>query len=226
MSHELSFHMHRSFVTACIFLAVAITGCAVSSQATSNESYRASSFSEDALNQEGLAILPVVAGQGVEGYRRPFGQAVNETADSLLMNVTPWQGSMDDFNDAGIVSEYNDAIQAYQRTSILDRELVEKMREATGTRYFMYMRLAPPESERDVSYSAFSGVTTSETNSVSAFGQIWDASVGDVVWEGVASASVTTGDYTYSEETTSQRAAKTADALMRRVLNAAPEQNE
>jgi hypothetical protein len=216
--------MHRSLVTACLLLSIAITGCAVSSQATSKESYRASSFTEQSLNQDGLAILPVLAGQGVEGYRRPFGQAVNETADSLLTQVTPWQQTMDQFNDAGIVSEYNDAIQAYQSTSILDRELLEKMRGATDSRYYMYMRLAPPQSESDVSYNSFSGVTTTETNSVSAYGQIWDAEVGDVVWEGVASAAVTTGEYTYTDESTSQRAAKTAHALMRRVLNAAPQQ--
>jgi len=190
-----------------------VTSCAVTSMVQKNVTYVSPNLTLSSLNNMGLALLPIVAGSGVEGYRRPFGEAMNIVGDSILTNFMPWNVTLDKINNANLVAEYNNAIQAYQETGIIDRTILQKLSDATGTNYFFFVKLSPPTSKTKLTYG-FSGLTTTETKSVSAFGLIWSASDGDVVWEGNSSANVTTGDYTYTKETDMDRAIKVAKALM------------
>lgn len=191
-----------------------MVSCAVSSKVQQKVTYLAPTFTKSALESKGLALLPIVAGSGVEGYRRPFGEAMNAVADSTISNFMPWNTTLDKLNSASLVNDYNTAIQAYQETGIIDRSILKKMSEATGKNYFFFVKLAPPTSDRRLTYSAFSGISTIETKSVSAFGLIWSASEGDVVWEGTANADVTTGEFTYTKDTDMDRAMLVARALM------------
>ena len=190
----------------------------MSSKVTSNVSYTALSFNQSSLEADGLALLPIVAGSGVEGYRRPFGEAMNKTADSLITNFMPWNETLDSLNNHGLVSYYNSAIRSYQDTGIIDRSILQKMHQATDKNYFLFVHLAPPTAERYATYSSFSGVSVTETKSVSAFGIVWSSKDGDVVWEGYAVAEVTTGEFTYSNESDMERAVKVARALMTSLL--------
>jgi len=171
-----------------------LAGCAASVQTVNEETYRQSSFTEEMLDEGGLAILPIVAGQGVEGYRRPFGRTVNQTAEQLLgaEDVLRWQSTMDQLNSQGLATSYNEAVATYQRTSIIDQSLVERMGNACNRRYFLYIRLSPPknvqrQAESDINEG---GSYQQQYIGVGAFGQIWDARTGDVVWEGTGMSSV------------------------------------
>lgn len=198
----------------CIIASILLaTSCAVTSMVQKNVTYVSPNFTKSSLNNMGLALLPIVAGSGVEGYRRPFGEAMNLVGDSILTNFMTWNVTLDKINNANLVSEYNSAIQAYQETGIIDRTILQKLSSATETNYFFFVKLSPPTSNTKLTYG-FSGLTTTETKSVSAFGLIWSASDGDVVWEGNSNANVTTGDYTYTKETDMDRAIKVAKALM------------
>lgn len=193
--------------------------CAVTSQVQENVTYVSSNFSSSMIESDGLSLLPIVAGSGVEGYRRPFGEAINVTADSALTNFMRWNDTLDRLNEAELVSDYNNAIRSYQETGIIDRSILQKMYDATEKNYFFFVQLLPPEANRDVSYDyLFGGVSTTETKSVTAFGLVWSASDGDVVWEGSATAEVTTGDYSYTDETDMERAEKVARALITSLL--------
>jgi hypothetical protein len=200
--------------------AVIVVGCTVTAETTSNTSYEADSFGPEELRKEGLAIMPIQSAQGVEGYRRPFGNSINETANSLLSNaeVISWRESQQRINDAGLVEDYRQAIQSYEETSILDQEAVRQIGEAVGKKYLLVVTLAPPQEER-----RYVGQGASlETQSVSAYGKVWDAAEGDIAWEGVATTEVTTDNFSKAEGTTQSRAQKTAEALMRRVMGMAP----
>ncbi len=198
-----------------LVLLIFFSSCAVSSKVASNVTYVKSNFSTRSLEVGGLALLPVVAGSGVEGYRRPFGEVMNLVADSLIQNFMTWNETLDKLNDADLVSEYNRAIVAYQETSIIDKTILRKMQEATGMDYFLFVLLAPPTSDTKISHSIWTGnITTTETKSVSAFALVWSAIDGDVVWEASSTAEVKTGSYTYTSETDMQRAEKVAKAIM------------
>lgn len=212
-----------------LIVAVLVVGCTVTAETTSQTSYEAESFSPNELRENGLAVMPIQSAQGVEGYRRPFGNEINETARTTLSDaeVITWEKSQQKINDAGLVEDYHEAIQSYNETSILDQVAVQDMGKAIGKRYLLVINLAPPQRETEVGYDPITGgAMTTETNSVSAFGKIWDAAEGDIAWEGVATTQVTTNDYTQAEGTTQSRAQQTAQALMRRVMGMPPASEE
>lgn len=202
-----------------ILIAITCTSCAVTSEVQENVTYVSSNFSRSMLESDGLSLLPVVAGSGVEGYRRPFGEAMNVASDSALTNFMRWNDTLDKLNDSELVSDYNNAIQSYQQTGIIDRSFLRKMSEATEKNYFFFVQLLPPEADRNLSYNYFSGgYSRTETKSVTAFGLVWSASDGDVVWEGSATAEVVIGEYSYTQESDMDRAEKVAKALVLSLL--------
>lgn len=171
---------------------LSIAGCAATSKSTNQVTYTAPSFNASAIEASKIAILPVVAGAGVEGYRRPFGDAVNETAAELLPSGSylPWNQTMDRLNEANLVEAYQTAIAAYASTSIVPRQLLQQMSRATGTKYFMYVSLGVPQNETRTRASFISrGGAVDRHVGVSAYGQVWDSN-GDVVWEGVGKSEV------------------------------------
>lgn len=212
-------------VASLVVFAFLLAGCAASVQTTNEESYRQSSFTEESLKEEGLAVLPIVSEEGVEGYRRPFGRAVNGATERLLgtENALGWQATMDRLNSEGLATDYNEAIAAYQRTSVIDQSLTEKMREACNRRYFLYIRLSSPKSQTRQAESEINegGTYQQKFIGVGAIGQIWDARTGDVVWEGTGKSSVARkAEMTYIKdkdiETYSQNAAQ---ALVRGIFD-------
>ena len=194
-----------------------LQSCAVSSKVSAGSSYQNETFSPSELDRTGFAILPVTAGDGQEGYRRPFGDKLNRTASNLFKNVIPWDSTMQILNQAESVQDYQKLIKMYNETAILDQSITKKLSETLGVEYLLYVRLGQPEQTRSSGYNYLSGgVSTTETQSVSAFAKIWQSN-GDVAWEGSATARAVSGDYTYIAENYQQQAEKVADALIRAV---------
>jgi len=213
------FLKYTALILGVLLSSILLISCAVSSKVQDNVTYVSPDFSKSSLERQGLALLPIVAGSGVEGYRRPFGEAMNNVADSAISNFMSWKTTYDKLNEAELVSSYNSAIKSYNQTGIIDQSILNKMAEVTGQNYFFFVRLAPPTSDTDMNYDYFSGTyTTTQTKSVTANGLVWSASEGDVVWEGSATAEVTTGNYSYTEETDMDRAKKVAKSLMSSLL--------
>lgn len=182
---------------------IILAGCAAPVRTSSNVQYHADTFSRSDLSEGGLALLPIAAGEGQEGYRRPFGDALNHSLDSLG-GATPfqtWQTTVDAFNDADLAVSYQNALSTYQTTSMIDRGLLGSMSEATGTRYFLYVRLGDFEQNSRLAYSGLSGrARTQKDVGTTAFAQVWDSESGDVVWEASGSAVASSGEFTYVSE--------------------------
>lgn len=177
--------------TILLVIPIAIfTACAASINTTSKVSYNKDTFTDQSMEEDGVALLPITAGSGLEGYRRPFGNALNSYSDSLGgdMAYFGWQESMNKLNDEGLADDYNKAISSYKETSIIDKGTLRKMGEAIGIRYLMYIQLGNFEKDSNTSYNVWTGLETTKTNQVSAYAQIWDAKTGDVVWEAVSNA--------------------------------------
>lgn len=191
-------------MAACVMLT--ITGCAASMRAGADTQYADDFFDGNALASGGLALLPVTAGQGQEAYRRPFGNALNTTMDSVGrgygINVTPWDRTMHAINEAGLTSDYNDALRAYRETSIIDARLIQQIGEQTGRRYLLYTILGDFREGATVRRSAISGdLTAYDAAGTEAFAQVWDTQSGDVVWEGRAAARSDASEFRYVSTT-------------------------
>ena len=200
-----------------LFLAFTAVSCAVTSKVSTAETYRADGFSPEQINERGLAILPITAGADLEGYRRPFGDALNQSIDGLFEGVIGWSETMETLNQAGLVGEYQTAIRAYNETAILDQLVMRNMTEALDVQYLLYVRLSPPEASSKARYNALAGTAyTEETQAVFAYAKIWDRS-GDVVWEGSSEAKAVSGAYSYIDESIPEQCDKTAKGLARRL---------
>lgn len=169
------------------------------------------------MDQKGFAILPVTAGADLEGYRRPFGDKLNQTATGIFKQVIPWDSTMQILNAAEMVQDYQQLIKTYNETAIVDQSVTKKLTEALGVEYLLYVRLGQPEQSKDVGYNYLTGgVSTTETKAVSAYAKIWQSD-GDVAWEGSATAKAVSGSYTYIAENHQQQAEKVAEALIRAI---------
>jgi hypothetical protein len=100
-----------------VLLSIFLSGCAASIMDKTSVSYIKEDFNLDDVKSNGLAFLPVVAGQGVEGYRRPFGEAVNENMlkyKTSEMDFLKWQETLSCLNDSNLTTAYNNAIVTYK----------------------------------------------------------------------------------------------------------------
>lgn len=182
---------NKALRLACVLMFAAIAaGCASTKVVDGSASYVAPSFSAASIKQDGLAILPVVAGSGVEGYRRPFGDALNDAGtEAFGSQAKRWQETMQELNTAGLVDDYQQAINSYETTGIISSEIAGRMAEAVGKRYFLFVKLDPPIAESKKSYSVLAGSSSVTTKyGVTALGRVWDAK-GNIVWEGVGGST-------------------------------------
>lgn len=190
----------KSVLGLCFLI---LSGCAATAIQTADVTYQKAGFYSDEIKSGGVAILPVVAGQGVEGYRRPFGESLNERVGTICSgaDILVWQETMRQINEAELASEYTSAISTYRETSIIDQSVVKQIGEKTQLRYLLFTTLDPPVSETTVRRSALSGdLRQDESIGVTAFAQVWDTVSGDVVWEARGESTVASNEFAYIDE--------------------------
>jgi hypothetical protein len=185
-----------AFVTAVLLLG---TGCATTIRDVSRVLYVAETFHPESLRREGLALLPVTAGAGQEGYRRPMGDALAQRCAALMEDgrFLTWQETMEILNEKDLADVYDDLIETYRTTSILRREAVRRLAEALRVRYLLFASLERFHTRTALTYNIISGLNTQRKTEVSVFCQVWDGRNGDVVWEGAGVANSSGGELTY-----------------------------
>jgi hypothetical protein len=184
-----------------IILSIILWSCAAPIQNLTKTQYINPAFTDLALKDGGLALLPITAGQGQEGYRRPLGDYVNQDLQSSVPNgkVLTWQETMELLNKNSKVSAYEDLILAYRQTSILNRDKVKELSSALGVRYALYCSLQDYSESKETSYNLFSGWNTTKTANVMAHCLVIDLESGDVMQEIIGRAASVAGTYSYNE---------------------------
>jgi len=214
------------FTFCMIAISLTIWGCAAAIVDNSKVTYENESFTRTKLFEGGLAVMPVTAGRGVEGYRRPFGVALNNhivdyKPKEINFKTLEWEESMDQLNRAGLTQKYNDAILAYKETAIIDLNLLKELGETFGVRYLLFTELGDFSDESNYAYDWFSGSGYS-TRKVGMFAycNLWDCEEGDIVWECVGDISATSSKYTYvAEEDTEKFSSMAAESIITRLYN-------
>ncbi|MBC8236513.1 hypothetical protein H8E77_43760 [bacterium] len=181
-----------------------IVGCAARVIDNSKLQYIAPEFNEDSLAKEGLSLLPIVAGAGQEGLRRPLGDKLNKHLSGelpegkFLGNLE----TMDLINNAELTEDYSKLIDDYNRSAILNKSTLHKIGEAIGVRYLLYVKLLEQVRTQGLTVGTLTGDLVKTTGKrVNLFGQVWDCTLGDVVWEGTGEVSVESDEMTYVEQT-------------------------
>ncbi len=183
-----------------LLMFLAMTGCAAQIRNLTITQYLNESFTAHALQGGGLALLPITVGEGQEGYRRPLGEMFNRRLPKAVPNgrTLTWQASMDSLNSHELVAEYQQAIEAYRRTSILDRDRVKTMARDLGARYALYCTLEDLSEHSSTSYNFFTCLQSSTTANVSAHCLVLDLSNADIAQEILGQAPSRAGDFEYN----------------------------
>ena len=181
-----------------------IVGCAARLINNSQLQYIVPEFGEDSLATGGLSLLPIVAGAGQEGVRRPLGEKMNNHLSGVLPEGQ-FLGNletMDFINNAELTEDYSKLIGDYDRSAILNKTTLHKISEAVGVRYLLYVKLLEQVRTQGVTRGVLTrNLVKTKGKRVNLFGQVWDCTLGDVVWEGTGDVSVESGEMTYVAQT-------------------------
>jgi hypothetical protein len=174
-----------------------LPGCGVQIQNLTHTDYLNEAFSAQTLHDGGLALLPITAGQGLEGYRRPLGDFLNANLASAVPGgrVLTWQSSTDSMNVHQIVLEYDQLIGAYEHTAVLDRVRAANLGAALGVRYALYCAVEVSSHRTLASYSPILGGLWLNTATVAAHCLVLDLQSGDVAQEILGCATSAASDF-------------------------------
>ncbi|MBD3334851.1 MAG: hypothetical protein GF355_04995 [Candidatus Eisenbacteria bacterium] len=187
----------------CLVLLAAVClscGCAAPIKDLTRTQYINEEFTSQQLQTGGLALLPIVAGAGQEGYRRPLGDHLNRELPNAVVNAKTisWQATMESINANELVEEYEQIVTGYQKTAILNRKLVRNIGASLEVRYALYCSLQDV-SERDViEYSILFGTSSKTVANVLVHCLVFDLQTGDIVQEIVGTAHSEASEFEYT----------------------------
>lgn len=160
---------------------------------TSCVTYKSSELSIEEMNNFNIAILPVLEGEGFEGFRRLTGEELTKVFRVTLSSdkvLSPIQ-TLNSINDANLTEEYSDLIEDYNRSAILNKQTLKMLGEALGCRYLIYSKVG--HSEDYVVISTGYGYTRYDISEANIYTQVWDTQLGDIVWEGIGGGAAIEG---------------------------------
>ncbi len=191
--------MRNTTVLYSLIFALLTVSCVAPIRNKSRTEYAAPEFKAADLRAGGLAQLPVVAGLGLEGYRRPLADAIEKEMASRLdsVKVIGWRKAMERINEAELADVYESLIQGYNTTSIINRKKVRLLAKALNVRYAAFCSLNDFSERQSVNEvgMAFGHVMPEKKANVQAHMLIVDLVRGDVVQEIIGQASSSAGAY-------------------------------
>lgn len=173
-----------------------LTGCSSSIygwQARTNSTPTDPPFTPMMLTQEPSAIFVAVAPAPLKGNEVPIGGHLYRVLKQVVPNVkvvSP-QVVATGVNREGLASTYAQLLSDYEKTNILDRDLLRKIAAAVGARYVFQPRLAY-FSQHMTERWGFIAVRIMETRSsvMRVTLQLWDVTNGELVWGSFAEVTM------------------------------------
>ena len=180
--------MHRlrnAFHCVPFLFLVALNGC---TQVYSDFNEKSISLKPGDLEQGGLAFITPSTVTGQEEEK----QAVALTFSDVMQDERPQIRTvtlaevLSKVNTNGLEVQYRRMYEDYGNSGLFKRDLLQKIAEILETRYIAQLKLQGFD-QNDKNRVQFFGVRLVETQEATLrlFLQIWDASDGTIVWEGV-----------------------------------------
>ena len=181
----------KSFSNILSLLAgLLIISCAQQIVNTSRTTYlNREHYTADAIKRGGITVLPVVAGAGMEAYRRPMGDSIVDALKSKKVPVVDWVDAMYAIKDADLVDTYQEVIGDYMDTGIIDPKDLKPIGEALNSPYLLVGKLQKVSEQSSTGYDALVGYHEKLRITVACFCQVWSCELSDVIWEGEASST-------------------------------------
>ena len=172
----------------CLLLAVFLIACGAAPQIYSQASHESISLQPGDLEVYGLAFITpsTVTGQEEEKQAVALTFALVLERERPDIRLRPLSETLSAVNKAGFAEEYRGMYTDYRDTGIFDRSTLRKVSDVTGTRYLAQLKLQGFDQGSMTRFGVFGlRLMTTKYATLRLFFQIWDASEGAIVWEGV-----------------------------------------
>jgi hypothetical protein len=207
-----------------ILLLSILLGCAAQVQNLGKVQYTIPEFNDSLLAEDGIALLPIIAGGGQEILRRPIARKLETYFAKVLPEdkLLVVNATMNSITDAGLTEDYSKLIENHNKTGLLNKDVLQELRQVFGARYILYTNLLEQSRKHTLKFYNVTGTIIEpiygEKGSVHIFGQIWDCVSGNIIWESIGQVSVQSGMFEYVKETTDEL----VDDAVRSVLEGLP----
>lgn len=186
--------LHFPLITSLLLFLPFSTGCTSTQEIkpvdTSTVTYKGDVTDRKDLSESTIAILPVLAGEGYEGFRRKTGTELTRQFRKQLPNasVLSSQETRNRISDGEVSSEYSDMMTDYGKTGVLDQDALSRIGSAVEARFLLYSKVGA-EGSSESALVAGEYYQETEVNAFDIYAQLWDVEQGDVVWEGTGGAA-------------------------------------
>lgn len=194
--------------------AFALAGCTGVIQRYSTPETRVNTLRPGDLKAGGLAFLTPSTVTGQEEDRQTLALLFTEAlaAERKELRLVPLPEVLSAVNRAHLVDDYQHMYADYRHTGVFNKEILQRVAEATGARYLAQLKLARFEQGAKGRFGLFGlNVTQTQYANLRMFLQIWDSEDGSVAWEGIDELSYsfeTTRESTVTMRTAAREAAK------------------
>jgi hypothetical protein len=155
--------------------------------------YNVQSFDVGELRREPVAALGLLAPAGLQGFNPSLSHAL---VAALAEASPPIRGistreMLNALNEKGLAAEYTDLIPGFARSGILERERLQRIGSALGSRYMLLPGLAE-YNQVIIDRLALSRWKLIQSRFVALRLQLWDTQTGRVLWESAGEVTVAT----------------------------------
>jgi hypothetical protein len=168
--------------------ALALGGCALGVQTHSAPEHDSRGLKADDLRAGGIAFLTPSSITGHEEDKQALAVAFATAlrAQRSDVRVVPLSDTIGAVNRAGIAKEYRAMYADYRDSALLDSTVIRQVAKAAGVRYLAQLKLASVGQGARGRFGLFGlSILNTQYAQVRVFLQIWDATDGSVVWEGL-----------------------------------------
>lgn len=186
-SHAHSQTIHPAgMLVVCALMLIGLAGCAAQ-QIHSTSLHNNVSLSPGDLEADGLAFITPSTVTGQEEDTQMLALTFADVFISQRPSVptVKLSGTLSAVNRSGFAREYKEMYEDYGDTGIFIKETLNKIKDTTGSRYLVQLKLSSFSQASSGRWGAL-GVRLTQTKKagIRLFMQIWDGQDGSIAWEG------------------------------------------
>lgn len=180
--------------TLIVVVSLMLAACGATQQKGLDQHVQASTPSDFSLAAaEQFAILTPSTTYAQEEDKQvlalTFEQMLRERAPSIRLKSLA--RTLSDINTADLAETYRKLLTGHQQSGLYDKQLLQKIAQATDSRYLIQLKLSEFQQGSDGRWS-FLGIRILQTKfgRIRLFMQVWDAQTGAIAWEGMQEMSL------------------------------------
>ena len=132
-----------------------------------------------------VGILPVLAGEGYEGFRRTTADAVYDAIINRYKDISlkSAQETRTIINDANLTDDYSKLITDYSTSGIIHKNILNTIADELDVDFLLSCKVGYNASIHET-LSIYSYRNYQEVSEIDIYTQLWNPLNGDIVWEG------------------------------------------